>query len=158
MLENKDALAGELSNTEIGRLVADVVKEDTIWACTTCGYCESACPIDMEHLPRLYRMRQNLVMMETEFPDALVNVFNNYENQGNAWAQPASARGDWAKDLNIKVVNSAADMKGLDYLYYVGSAQSYDPRNQKVAQAMVEILNKAGIKFGILAANEKIDR
>ena len=155
LVENEAVINGELQDTDLGRLVIDVIKEDTIWACTSCGYCETACPIDMDHLPRLFKMRQNLVMMETEFPEELANVFNNYENQSNPWAAAANTRADWAKDLNLKTIETADDMKEVDYLYYVGSAQSFDPRNQRVAKAVVEILNKAGVRFGILGANEK---
>ena len=32
-------------------LVGPVVSEEALWACTTCGYCEAACPIELEHLP-----------------------------------------------------------------------------------------------------------
>src|SRR5207342_1988951 len=42
----------------------------------------------------------------------------------------------------------------LDYLYYVGSAESFDPRGQKVARAFVEILREAGVTFGILGTAE----
>jgi Fe-S oxidoreductase len=155
MVENEAVMAGEIEGTSLGRLVGDVIKEDTLWACTTCGYCEAACPIELEHLPRIYKMRQNMVMMETEFPEELVNVFNNYENQSNPWGVPADTRGDWAKELDIPFITSDEEMAKYDYLYYVGSPQSFDSRNQKVAHAMVQILKQAGISFGILGKDEK---
>ena len=30
-----------------------VISDETLWACTTCGYCEAACPIELEHLPQV---------------------------------------------------------------------------------------------------------
>jgi Fe-S oxidoreductase len=45
-------------------------------------------------------------------------------------------------------------MASLDYLFYVGSAMSYDPRGQKIARAFVRILRQAGVRFGILGAGE----
>ena len=45
-------------------------------------------------------------------------------------------------------------MQALDYLFYVGSAESFDPRAQKIAVAFVKILKHAGIRFGILGARE----
>jgi Fe-S oxidoreductase len=135
-------------------LVGEVISEDTLWACTTCGYCEAACPIELEHLPRFFRMRQHRVLMDGEFPHALKAVFEAYEAQSNPWGLPAGARGDWAAGLGVTVVDTPEQVRALDYLYYVGSAESYDPRGQRVARAFVEILQQAGVRFGILGAIE----
>ncbi len=135
-------------------LVGDVISEDTLWACTTCGYCEAACPIELEHLPRFFRMRQHRVMMDGQFPHALKAVFEAYESQSNPWGLPADTRGDWARGLGVTVVDNAEQMRGLDYLFYVGSAESFDPRGQRIARAFVEILQQAGVRFGTLGAAE----
>ena len=135
-------------------LAGGVISDDTLWACTTCGYCEAACPIELEHLPRFFRMRQHRVMMDGEFPHELKAVFAAYESQSNPWGLPADARADWARELDLPVVTSPEQMKELDYLYYVGSAESFDPRGQKVARAIVDILREAGVRFGILGTAE----
>jgi Fe-S oxidoreductase len=51
-------------------------------------------------------------------------------------------------------VESAADVKDLDYLFYVGSAASFDPRGQRIARAFASILQQAGVRFGILGPAE----
>jgi len=135
-------------------LVGGVIGEDTLWACTTCGYCETACPIELEHLGKFYRMRQHQVMMEGVFPHELKAVFDAYEVQSNPWALPADTRGAWANGLGVPIVKTADDVKGLDYLFYVGSAESFDPRGQKIATAFVKVLKEAGVRFGILGAAE----
>ncbi len=135
-------------------LVPAVIKEETLWACTTCGYCEAACPIELEHLPRFFRMRQQRVLMEGAFPHELKAVFDAYETQSNPWGLPAETRGDWANELHVPVVETAEQVAALDYLYYVGSAESFDPRGQRVAKAFVAVLRHAGVKFGILGPRE----
>ncbi|MFO1324628.1 MAG: (Fe-S)-binding protein [Burkholderiales bacterium] len=135
-------------------LVPDVIGEDTLWACTTCGYCEAACPIELEHLPKFYRLRQNRVLMAGEFPHELKAVFAAYESQSNPWGFAPDKRGDWADGLDVPRVRTAADAAGLDYLFYVGSAASYDPRGQRIARAVVAILRQAGVRFGILGERE----
>ncbi|MGL6109303.1 MAG: (Fe-S)-binding protein, partial [Rubrivivax sp.] len=146
-------VAGDPKN-ELPALVGGVISEDTLWACTSCGYCEAACPIELEHLDKFFRMRQHQVMIAGEFPHELKKVFEAYEAQGNPWGLQAGERGDWAQGLGVPVVASAADMAGLDYLFYVGSAMSFDPRGQKIARAFVAILKQAGVRFGILGARE----
>jgi Fe-S oxidoreductase len=147
-------LAGDAAGDALPPLVPDVISEDTLWACTTCGYCEAACPIELEHLPRFFRMRQHRVLMDGEFPHELKAVFEAYESQSNPWGLPADTRADWARGLDVPVVSDAASVKGLDYLFYVGSAQSFDPRGQRVARAFVEILRAAGVRFAILGGTE----
>jgi Fe-S oxidoreductase len=133
---------------------AAVIGTETLWACTTCGYCEAACPIELEHLDKFFRMRQHQVMIEGEFPHELKKLFEAYESQGNPWGLQADARGDWAQGLGVPVVRTAADLAGLDLLFYVGSAMSFDPRGQRIARAFVKILRRAGVRFGILGSRE----
>lgn len=135
-------------------LVPGAISAETLWACTTCGYCEVACPIQLEHLPKFYRLRQRQVMMEGEFPHELNRVFAAYESQGNPWGLDAATRGDWAKDLGLPLVSAADEVAALDYLYYVGSASSFDPRGQKIARAFVKVAQSAGVRLGILGAQE----
>jgi Fe-S oxidoreductase len=153
LLAQRDAIVGP-SNAELPPLVGTVIAPETLWACTTCGYCEEACPIELEHLPRFYRMRQHQVLMEGAFPHELKPVFEAYEVQSNPWGLPAEGRGDWAAGLGIPVVQTPEDMQALDYLFYVGSAGSFDPRAQKIAVAFVRILRHAGVRFGILGPRE----
>ncbi|HQR10862.1 MAG TPA: (Fe-S)-binding protein [Casimicrobiaceae bacterium] len=135
-------------------LVPEVIGADTLWSCTTCGYCESACPIELEHLPRFYRLRQHQVMMEGAFPHELKAVFEAYEAQSNPWGLPADARGEWARGLDVPVVSTAEEVAALDWLYYVGSAESFDPRGQKIAAAFVKVMRAAGVRIGILGRAE----
>jgi len=47
-----------------------------------------------------------------------------------------------------------AEGKKADILFFVGCAGSYDDRAIKITKAFVKILNKAGVNFGILGAEE----
>ncbi|MEO8312264.1 MAG: (Fe-S)-binding protein, partial [Caldimonas sp.] len=154
LLEHRgEVVAGDPEGT-LPALVGPVIGADTLWACTTCGYCEAACPIELEHLDKFFRMRQHQVMIAGEFPHELKHLFEAYEAEGNPWGLPASQRAAWSDGLGVPIVRDAAGMAGLDYLFYVGSAMSFDPRGQKIARAFVRILQHAGVRFGILGAGE----
>jgi len=141
-------------DAELSPLVPDVIGEETLWACTTCGYCEAACPIELEHLPLFFRLRQNRVMMEGAFPQELKRVFAAYEVQGNPWGLPSDTRGDWAAAAGVRVLADPADARDLDYLFYVGSAESFDARGRRIATAFARVLQAAGVRFAILGARE----
>jgi Fe-S oxidoreductase len=155
LLDQRAAIVAKDGDPEaLPPLVGDVIAEDTLWACTTCGYCEAACPIELEHLPKFFRMRQHRVMMEGAFPHELKAVFDAWEVQSNPWGIAADTRGDWARDLGVPVVGTADEVRALDWLFYVGSAESFDPRGQKIARAFVEVARAANLKIGILGARE----
>jgi Fe-S oxidoreductase len=155
LLAHRAALVGGAeAKAGLPALVGEVIAEDTLWSCTTCGYCEAACPIELELLPKLYKLRQHRVMMDGQYPAELKKVFDAYEVQSNPWGLPADTRGDWAQDLGLPLVRSAADLQAVDWLFYVGSAESFDQNGQRIARAFVQILRQARVSFGILGADE----
>jgi Fe-S oxidoreductase len=157
LLEQREAiLAGPPKDGDdpLPPLVGAVIGEDTLWACTTCGYCEAACPIELEHLPEFFKLRQHRVLMDGEFPHELKPVFEAYESQSNPWGLPSQTRADWAKGLDVPRWTDASQAGGFDVLFYVGSAQSFDPRGQKIARALVQVLRAAGVRFAILGEAE----
>ncbi|HEY6912787.1 MAG TPA: (Fe-S)-binding protein, partial [Myxococcales bacterium] len=133
-----------------------VLPDETVWACTTCGWCEQACPVFIEQLPRIVDMRRNLVLMESRFPDEAARVFKGMETQGNPWGMGSNRRAEWCADLEIPVA-AAMDpeaLKNVEYLFFVGCAGSFDDRQKKVSRALVKILRAAGVSFCILGEEE----
>ena len=133
-------------------MVGDVIHENVLWACTTCFACVAACPVFIEHVPKIIDMRRHLVLNESRFPVELKPTFRNLETNGNPWPLSASTRADWAKDLGVKLMS---DAKSSEYLYWVGCYGSFDERNKKVARAMVKILQAAQVNFAILGNEER---
>lgn len=136
---------------ELPALNPAVLDDETVWACTTCGWCEQACPVFIENVPRLVEMRRNLVMVESRMPPELVPFFKNLENQSNPWGVAAADRDAWAEGLEVP---RAADTKEFEYLYFVGCASSFDDRAKKIARSLVKILNAAGVSYAILGKEE----
>ncbi len=58
-------------------------------------------------------------------------------------------------DLQVKTLAECmAEGKQVDILFWVGSAGSFDDRAKKITRAFVQILNKAGVNFGVLGSEE----
>ncbi|MBN2042162.1 MAG: 4Fe-4S dicluster domain-containing protein [Spirochaetes bacterium] len=148
----ENASAIDPDSIEAKALIEDSVKEDEIWSCTNCGACVEACPVQIEHIDAINMMRKSLVLMQGKMKPELQTAFTNMENNSNPYGFAFASRADWIpEDLNLKTVTEDSD---IDFLYFVGCAASYDKRNQKVAVALVRILQKAGYKVGILGAEE----
>ncbi len=143
---------GEKEHASETELVPAIVDPDIIWACTTCRWCERACPLDISYVDKLVELRRNLVLEKAEFPEEAQPAFRGYEVNGNPWQLPAEERADWAKDLGVPLAAEAAG--DFEYLFFVGSPGSYDDHGKKVSQALVKILQKAGVKIAILGPEE----
>ena len=152
--EQREILAdpGEKGHASQRELVPPVVDPEVIWACTTCRWCERACPLDISYVDKLVEMRRNLVLEKAEFPEEAQSAFRGYEVNGNPWQLPAEERGDWAKDLGVPLARDAGG--DFDYLFFVGSPGSYDDHGKRVSQALVKILQAADVKIAILGPEE----
>jgi Fe-S oxidoreductase len=150
--EKDTLLAKGATNAPKAALIGDLITDDALWSCTTCRACMEVCPVFIEHVDAIVDMRRWLVLTESRFPRQLAQAFVSMENNGNPFMMPRAQRGDWAKPLGVKTM---AEVHGdVDILYWVGCAASYDDRNRKVAEAMVKILQAAGVRFAILGKEE----
>jgi Fe-S oxidoreductase len=136
---------------ELPNLVGDILKPETVWACTSCGWCETACPVLIENIPRIIDMRRYKVQVEADFPPEIQRVFEGMERQGNPWGIAQEKRDEWAGDLTIPQWEPGGK---YEYLFFVGCAGSYDERQKKVTKSMVKILNEAKISWATLGKAE----
>jgi Fe-S oxidoreductase len=131
-------------------LVGPVLSAETIWSCTTCGWCETACPVFVENIPRVVDLRRHQVLVEAAVPDEAARVFRNLETQGNPWGIGSNRRAEWCEDL---AVPRAAEGE-FEWLFFVGCAGAFDDRQKKVSRAIVKILREAKVSFAILGDEE----
>ncbi len=133
--------------------VFERITSEELWACTSCKACDEICPVNIEILDKILDMRRHLTLMEADFPSELGSAFRAMEQQNNPWAMSQTTRADWAKDLDVDIIDPT-EMLTHEYLYWVGCAGSFDDKNQKVTQAMANLLGRAGIDFAILGPSE----
>jgi Fe-S oxidoreductase/nitrate reductase gamma subunit len=135
-------------------LIGGWISEDTIWACTMCGFCTTACPVFIvPAVDKIAEMRRHLVLEKAEFPKEMQTAFRGMETNGNPWGMAAASRADWAEGLSVPTM---AEAKGqpVEVLFWVGCAGSYEDRAKRVSRALVEILREAGISFAMLGTEE----
>jgi len=130
--------------------LTDIESED-IWRCTTCGKCPQVCPRNVRQIESGVSLRR----IATEygvFPHGaqpIPRVSASLSSDGNPLNEDRGKRADWAKGLSVKPFT-----EGMEILYFPGCYLCYDPRARKIARATVDILNKAGVDFGILGSEE----
>jgi Fe-S oxidoreductase len=132
--------AGEANSTEA-----------SLWSCTSCGACMETCPVFIEHLPKIVKMRRHLVQMDANFPDELLNLFENMEQRSNPWGMAPSERSKWCSALDLKPFEAGS----TEYLLFVGCSGAFDARNKQVTVALTRVLDAAGVSYGIFGKDEK---
>ena len=132
-------------------LLLFALSPEAAWACTTCGACMEACPVQDEPMLDLIDIRRHQVMIEGEFPAQLQTAFRGMERAKNPWGINHDKRMDWAAGLNVKTTDENPEP---DVLFWVGCAASYDPQSQKTARAFVQLLDLAGVDFAVLGKRE----
>ncbi len=135
-------------------LIGPVIKEETLWSCTTCSACMEQCPVMIEQVPKIVRMRQHLVMEQAEFPDDLQAMVRSLEARSHPYPGNSASRVDWMTGLEIPVLSETPDAQ-YDVLLWVGCAGALNERNKTVTRALAEVLTRAGVKFAVLGREEK---
>jgi len=127
------------------------IESEDIWRCTTCGRCPQICPRDVKQIESGVSLRR----IATEygvFPPSVQpirTVSASLRGEGNPLNEERKKRANWAEGLSVKTFT-----EGMEILYFPGCYLCYDPRSQRIARATVDILNKAGVEFGILGSKE----
>ena len=130
------------------------LNEEAAWACTTCNACVEICPVGNEQMLHIIDVRRERVLTAAEFPTGLKNAFNHMERSGNPWGIAAEERMVWAKGLPFPVP-TLEQKSDPEVLYWVGCAAAFDPRAQKIARSMAELLHAAGLDWAVIGKSEK---
>ena len=137
------------------KIPGNIISNDVLWSCTTCGACVNECPVDIEHIDHIVNMRRFQVLVESEFPSELGNTFKNLEKAGNPWGANRADRDAWINEVNFPVRKIEGEIpEDVEYLFWVGCAGAFEERAKKTTKAVAELLHMAGVSFGVLGKRE----
>ena len=145
--------AETLANTPTKSMIGDVVTEEEIWACTTCGACQEVCPVNIEHIRKIMDLRRNLVMVQSKMPESAQLMLRNMQQRGHPWAgvQSMRLRGDWTTDQDLKIL---AEGDSANTLFWVGCTGALVERNVNATLSMTKVLKAARVDFAVLGDAE----
>jgi Fe-S oxidoreductase/nitrate reductase gamma subunit len=153
ILDLRDHMTAQTLHADpLQAIVGEVISTETLWACTTCRACMEACPVDIEHVPKIIGMRRHLAMEQAEVPDTAAAALQSLENRQHPYAGAGASRTDWCEGLDVQTMAEAGE---VDVLYWVGCTAAFDPRNQKVARAFAQVMQRAGVSFAIVGEEEQ---
>jgi Fe-S oxidoreductase len=133
-----------------------VLNSPALWMCVACYACSNRCPRDIELTDRLWpALRDRAMQQGLQPPPELQETFQNIFKYGNTLGKSPRQRLDWAKDLDVRVLDLSRERRPVEVLWLVGCYPSYYPRNRVVTRAFARILTELGVAWGVLGAKEK---
>ncbi len=86
-------------NFDDGKSLFDYISKEEIHACTTCNACVEACPILINPMESILKLRRYELLTESAGPTEWLPMFNSIENNGAVWSMSES-RDQWVNELN----------------------------------------------------------
>jgi len=83
------------TNFDDGKSLFDSISKEELHACTTCNACVEACPILINPLDIILKLRRYEILTESAGPSDWVPMFTSIENGGAVWQVPDD-RDAWA--------------------------------------------------------------
>ncbi|MFN7325131.1 MAG: 4Fe-4S dicluster domain-containing protein [Chitinophagales bacterium] len=69
-----------------GKSLFDRISPEELHACTTCNACVQACPVQINPLDIILKMRRHEILTQSAGPSEWLPMFNAIENAGAAWS------------------------------------------------------------------------
>ena len=126
--------------------------DENFWYCTTCRACLEVCPVYGAAFEVVTKKRVLAVEEGTEVPKLLNQTLEKLFKYNNPWESSKRKRGAWADGLDV--VDLTKRGAEADLCYFVGCTTSFDDTAQVIARSFSEILQTAGVSFGILGKKE----
>lgn len=119
----------------------------SVYACTMCGACDTACKTNfgdnVEPLDTLYALRAEIVRSGHALP-AHVRMIENLQREGNPFGKPRLERDRFARNLNLKDVTQQT----ADVFLHIGCAAAYDESQWPSLRFGIDLLQRARVDFG----------
>jgi len=130
----------------------EAVKDQAVWACTTCRACVAECPVLIEHVDTIVDMRRWLLAQQRG-DKMLTAALENLRRYGNSFGKSDKQRAKWTTGLDFKIPDIRK--QPAHTLWFVGDYASYSPTLIPVTQAAARAFRRAGLDFGLLYDAER---
>ncbi|SHF61045.1 Fe-S oxidoreductase [Desulfacinum infernum DSM 9756] len=133
----------------LGQMGMEGFEDETVlFACSTCGMCQTNCPRGVKIIDNVRGMRASIVGAGMA-PANLRPILGSAHANGNPWSGPREKRTAWQEGLDVPAFGP-----DTEYFLFVCCHSCYDPRSTKAARSIVKLLQAAGVSFGVIGQEE----
>lgn len=138
-------LAGRASMGQEGPFIGTVISETALGQCTSCGACENACPVGIEHTQLLLGAKRAQAMA---IGTGMVadDFLQTVERSGNPFSSSRQTRARLISELDLPIFEKG----NTEYLLWLGCVWSHNEESRSSLQSLKELLGRAGVNYGVL--------
>ena len=126
-------------------LLGKHISAEAAFQCTTCGGCEYACPVGIQHLPIIIGLRRGAVNTGKWEDEYGTKLFLTLERNGNSLGFPSSERQKFIEKNELPIFDGSQE-----YCLWLGCMGAYDPHGREIILALTRVLRHLGVSFGVL--------
>ena len=123
-----------------------------VYQCTLCGHCEVVCPVNIHSKDIRIALRKNIMKSGLELPFS-GPILENLKNGRNVAYPTNIDRLLWLQNMP-KMFRHSSRKVNAEVVYFVGCVASFFPVTYSIPQAMLFLLEKAKVDFGLLGPEE----
>jgi len=128
-----------------------MIHPDTLWSCTTCRACVEECPMMIEHVDAIIDLRRFQTLELGALPPKAAAPLMELRYADEAGGRALPARTDFAAGMTLPLISTRGH---ADILLWLGEG-AFEMRYGRTLRALITLLNRAGVDFAVLGAEEK---
>jgi len=132
----------------------EVLRSRTFWLCTTCKSCQVQCPRGIDLMDAMISLKEYSIAQDIQVPDGMRAFGDTIAQHYNISGDDNATRSIWAQNLADIPAGVKPGKGQAEVLYFVGCVSAFYPRVYSIPQAMVQILEHAGVDFTTLGGDE----
>ncbi|HLN00559.1 MAG TPA: (Fe-S)-binding protein [Bryobacteraceae bacterium] len=121
------------------------ISAEAAFQCTTCGGCEYACPVGIQHLSVIIGLRRGAVNTGKWEDEYGTKLFLTLERNGNSLGFASSERQKFIDKHELPVYDGTQE-----YCLWLGCMGAYDPQGREIVLALARVMRHLGVSFGVL--------
>ena len=130
-----------------------VLKSRAIWLCTSCYSCTARCPREIKISDAMLGLRRLVVDRDLDLPANMVTLRDTVASNYNISGDDNTTRLIWSENLEGDALGFR-QKRQAEVAFFVGCVASFYPMVYGIPQAMVQVMNRAGIDFATLGGEE----
>jgi len=127
--------------------------QEILFSCVACANCVVHCtfPKFKDQLLLAITAAKEQLVNDGRVPPAVRDCLTRIYQHGNPYGRAGKKRDAWKEQMAV------AEYSDQEFLFFVGDVGSYDTRGQEIARSVAGLLQRLGVSFGILGAQEISD-
>lgn len=133
-----------------------VLNSRTFWLCTQCYACSARCPRGIMTGDTMRHLREWAVTQNLEIPQNILQLRDTVNVTYNILNEDNRSRMIWSQNLEpLPEQLGLTHQRGAEALLYIGCVSSFYPQTYSIPQALVQILERANVKYTTLGGDER---